>query len=102
MLPIFGLGYMVHGYKAVTPGHLVHFWKKSKGVRWELGEMRLKKAGSRPIWPSTFFGSGVRGAGGAPNSVGWGLGGKAMILRDQPKDPPNLSPPDANKGARRQ
>lgn len=97
MLPTFGLGYMV---KAVTPRHLVHFWKKSKGVRWELGGTRLKKAGSRPIWPGTFFGSGVRGAGGAPDSVG--PGGKAMLLRDQPKDPPNLSPPAANKGARRQ
>lgn len=48
--------------------------KKSKGVEWELGEMRLKKAGSRPIWPSTFFGSGVGGAGGALDSVGWDLG----------------------------
>ena len=96
-----GLGYMVHGCKAVTPGHLGHFWKKSKGVRWELGEMRPKKAGSRPTRPSTFFGSGVRGARGAPDCGTTGPGGKAMLLGDQPKDPPNLSPPAASKGARR-
>lgn len=56
--------------------------------------MRLKKADSKSMWPSTFFGSGVQKAAG----VEWDLGVRRLRLRDYQKDPLNLSPPSANKG----
>lgn len=56
-VPISGFEQVVS--KAGTPGHLTLFWKGSKDVQWELGEIRPKKAGSRPIWPSMSLGSGV-------------------------------------------
>lgn len=34
-------------------------------MEWERGETRWEEAGSRPIWPSTVFGSGVLEAAGA-------------------------------------
>lgn len=100
MFQFFGLEYGVNGYKAVTRGHFSHFWKKSKGVEWELGETSWEKAGSRPIWPSTVFGSGVLEAAGALDKEWSGMGpeGEAM-LRDQLNDSMNLFPPPANKGA---
>lgn len=77
---------MVNGYKAVTLGHFAHFWGKNKGVEWELGEMRLKKVGSKPKWPSSFFGSGVLEAAGTLDKEWDGRPGGEATLRDQLDD----------------